>query len=163
MNECKRIAVIGAGIAGLACAYRLEKAGFEVVVYEKEAWVGGRMASRMKNGFVFDIGADHLCDLYDEIKAACQEFEIPWEKMQFLKYGVAKGGRVVPMMEAIGGLSKWRLAIETCFLKDLPSFLDLTALHQHDTENAYDFMRRRVGGEVADGFEEDGDFGRRQR
>lgn len=148
----KRVAVVGAGIAGLACAYQLQEAGFEVVVYEKETYVGGRMSSRTKDGFVFDLGADHLCDLYDRIKFYCGEFGIPWEKMRFLKYGVAKGGKVVPMMQAIGPLSKLRLAMESFFLKDIPSFLDLTHLAAHDTDNAYDYMRGRVGQEVADYF-----------
>ena len=67
----KRIAVIGAGIAGLGCAYVLQKAGFEVTVFEKNPRVGGRMSSRTKNGYVFDLGADHLCDLYDRIKYYC--------------------------------------------------------------------------------------------
>src|SRR5688500_15908216 len=36
-------AVIGAGIAGLHCAYRLKQAGFYVQVYEASERVGGRM------------------------------------------------------------------------------------------------------------------------
>ena len=82
----KRIAVVGAGIAGLTCAYELQRAGFEVHVFEKEAWVGGRMATRVKDGFYFDIGAEHLIDLYVEMKKYCLEFGIPWEKMRFEKY-----------------------------------------------------------------------------
>ena len=42
-QQKKRIAVIGAGIAGLTCAYELQKAGFDVVVLEKNSYVGGRM------------------------------------------------------------------------------------------------------------------------
>ncbi len=38
-----RIAVIGAGIAGLHCAYRLQQAGADVTVYEASDRVGGRM------------------------------------------------------------------------------------------------------------------------
>ena len=56
----KKIAVIGAGISGMTCAYTLKKAGHDVVVYEKEAYVGGRMSTRIKDDLPFDIGADHL-------------------------------------------------------------------------------------------------------
>lgn len=35
--------VIGAGIAGLSAAYELRKAGFDVSVFEKREWSGGRM------------------------------------------------------------------------------------------------------------------------
>jgi oxygen-dependent protoporphyrinogen oxidase len=35
--------VIGAGIAGLSAAYDLRKAGFDVSIFEKRSWAGGRM------------------------------------------------------------------------------------------------------------------------
>lgn len=152
MIESKRIAVVGGGIAGLTCAYELKKAGFEVVVFEKNEQVGGRMSSRVKDDFIFDFGADHLCDLYDGIKDYCQEFGIEWEKMRFLDYGVFKKGKVVPMMDAIGKISKWRLAIQYLFTKDIGDFFNLNHLAIHDKDNAYDFMRRRTGKEVSDYF-----------
>ncbi|CAN5142246.1 NADPH-dependent glutamate synthase [soil metagenome] len=37
----KKIAVVGAGPAGLSCAGELAKAGFEVTVYDKKKWSGG--------------------------------------------------------------------------------------------------------------------------
>ena len=43
MESKKRIAIIGAGIAGLAAGYELQKAGHDVVVFEKEKKAGGRM------------------------------------------------------------------------------------------------------------------------
>lgn len=42
----RRVAVIGAGIAGAACARRLDDAGYEVHLFEKSRGVGGRMATR---------------------------------------------------------------------------------------------------------------------
>ena len=44
-NKQRNIAVIGAGIAGLACARTLAQAGHKVTLLEKAASVGGRMAS----------------------------------------------------------------------------------------------------------------------
>jgi monoamine oxidase len=38
-----RVAVIGAGISGLACAYELQRRGFEVVLYEQTNRPGGRI------------------------------------------------------------------------------------------------------------------------
>ena len=38
----KRVAVVGAGFAGLAAALRLGEAGFEVTVFERQSRVGGR-------------------------------------------------------------------------------------------------------------------------
>jgi len=45
-----RIAVIGAGIAGLVAARDLSDAGHEVVVFEKSRGMGGRMAARRSEG-----------------------------------------------------------------------------------------------------------------
>ncbi len=39
----KRVIVIGAGVAGLAAAARLQHAGYEVTLFEKEPLVGGKM------------------------------------------------------------------------------------------------------------------------
>ena len=41
-NRDIRIAVVGAGLAGLTCAYRLERAGLIADVYEASSRVGGR-------------------------------------------------------------------------------------------------------------------------
>ncbi|TAK05666.1 FAD-dependent oxidoreductase [Patescibacteria group bacterium] len=148
----QRIAVIGAGIAGLSCATDLRKAGFDVVVFEKNGYVGGRMSSRSKDGFIFDLGADHLCDLYDGIKDACREFGVGWEKMRFLKYGIVKGGKVISPEAALGPLSKLRLAAQQALMRDVGDFLWLDDLAIHDHANAYDYMRVRAGREVSDYF-----------
>ena len=148
----KKIAVIGAGIAGLACAYALQEAGCEVTVFEKEMNAGGRMRSRTKDGFVFDIGADHLCNLYDRIKFYCEKFEIPWEPMRFLRYGLVKNGNVVIPSEAIGRVSKLRLAFEYFRTKAVGTFFHLDNFAEFDTDNAYDVMKRRCGKDVADYF-----------
>lgn len=151
MNK-KKIAVVGAGIAGLTCAYELQEAGHEVVVFESRSQVGGRMASRVKEDFIFDIGADHLCDLYDEMKAYCAEFDIEWEKMRFLKYGVFRDGEILSMKQVVGKLSKIRLALEYFLMHDVGDFFDLNQLAMHDKENAYEYMRGHVGKEVSDYF-----------
>ncbi len=53
----KRIAVIGAGVAGLAAAKLLVRYGFDVTLYEKSRGVGGRVVTRYVNGCRFDHGA----------------------------------------------------------------------------------------------------------
>ena len=49
-----RVAVVGAGIAGLTAAYRLKQTGFEVVVLERQANVGGRMTLRTENNIEYN-------------------------------------------------------------------------------------------------------------
>ncbi|WP_245615564.1 NAD(P)/FAD-dependent oxidoreductase [Afifella pfennigii] len=50
------IAIIGAGMAGLAAGRRLAEAGREVVILEKEARPGGRLASETLAGLAVDAG-----------------------------------------------------------------------------------------------------------
>lgn len=55
-----RIAIVGAGIAGLSCAKVLRDAGHEVRVFEKSRGVGGRMATRRTDHGTFDHGAQYF-------------------------------------------------------------------------------------------------------
>ncbi|MFC4352419.1 NAD(P)/FAD-dependent oxidoreductase [Fodinicurvata halophila] len=55
-----RLAVIGAGIAGLACAREVQQAGGSVVVFEKSRGSGGRLATRYRGDLRFDHGAQYV-------------------------------------------------------------------------------------------------------
>ncbi len=55
-----RIAVIGAGMSGLAAAITLQTAGADVTVIEKSRGLGGRVASRRVGDIVVDHGAQNI-------------------------------------------------------------------------------------------------------
>ena len=66
LTEPPRIAVIGAGVAGSACAAGLLRAGFDVTVFDKSRGVGGRMATRQaqwtdSSGIASAAPFDHGC------------------------------------------------------------------------------------------------------
>ncbi len=56
MKEQKRAVVIGAGIGGLASAIRLAIDGFEVTVFEKNSYAGGKNCQLKMDGYQFDAG-----------------------------------------------------------------------------------------------------------
>ncbi|HWI80923.1 NAD(P)/FAD-dependent oxidoreductase [Ramlibacter sp.] len=56
----RTIAVVGAGIAGLACARTLTQAGHAVTLFEKQPAAGGRIASRDTPFGSFDLGAQYF-------------------------------------------------------------------------------------------------------
>ncbi|KAJ6430242.1 hypothetical protein OIU84_021617 [Salix udensis] len=51
-----RVAVVGAGISGLVSAYVLAKAGVEVVLYEKDDYLGGHAKTVTFDGVDLDLG-----------------------------------------------------------------------------------------------------------
>jgi predicted NAD/FAD-dependent oxidoreductase len=59
MNSAS-VAVVGAGLAGLACARRLGEAGMHVRVFEAQRAPGGRLATRRFAVASFDHGAQYL-------------------------------------------------------------------------------------------------------
>jgi phytoene desaturase len=51
-----KVAIIGSGVAGLAAAIRLASLGYEVDVFEKNNYPGGKLSLIEKEGFRFDAG-----------------------------------------------------------------------------------------------------------
>jgi oxygen-dependent protoporphyrinogen oxidase len=51
-----KVVVIGAGISGLACAYRLKQLGIPSLVLEAKERPGGVIATIRRNGFLFETG-----------------------------------------------------------------------------------------------------------
>lgn len=60
MSTSKHIAIVGAGMAAIACARTLVQAGHQVTVFEKSQDVGGRMATRSSPFGSFDHGAQYF-------------------------------------------------------------------------------------------------------
>ncbi len=52
----KTCVVIGSGIAGIAAAIRLARKGYEVTVYEKNSYAGGKLSQFELKGYRFDFG-----------------------------------------------------------------------------------------------------------
>jgi phytoene dehydrogenase-like protein len=55
-ERTRRVGVIGGGLGGLAAACTLAARGHAVVLFEKNAWLGGKAAVLEAEGFRFDMG-----------------------------------------------------------------------------------------------------------
>jgi len=52
----KQVGIIGGGLGGLASACVLAARGYEVIVFERNDWFGGKAAAMQSDGFRFDMG-----------------------------------------------------------------------------------------------------------
>ncbi|MEM9400055.1 MAG: phytoene desaturase family protein [Verrucomicrobiota bacterium] len=60
INSNKKIAVIGTGPGGTAAAMLLASHGYQVEVFEKQPYIGGRNGALKQGDFTFDIGPTFL-------------------------------------------------------------------------------------------------------
>lgn len=79
-----RVAVIGAGLAGLTCAKQLQTEGCEVVVLEKSRGAGGRLSTRRTAQAQYDHGAQYFTardpDFAAFIDQMCAQGAVaPWQ------------------------------------------------------------------------------------
>lgn len=56
VSGARRVAVVGSGFGGLAVAIRLQTAGFQTTLFERDAQPGGRARVFRQDGFTFDAG-----------------------------------------------------------------------------------------------------------
>jgi monoamine oxidase len=82
-----RVAIIGAGFAGLAAADALVAAGVEVIVFEARDRVGGRVWScELENGAVVELGAEFILPGNETLLAYAERFSLGlWAKG--MRYG----------------------------------------------------------------------------
>ncbi len=72
-----RVAIIGAGIAGLNAAFHLQKAGVMATLFEARKRPGGRMLStRIHRGLTVDLGAELINTDHKEMRALARTFGI---------------------------------------------------------------------------------------
>ena len=94
--------VIGAGFAGLAAAFKLKNAGWNVTVLEARDRIGGRVLSHrfdlaLPNGqasadeLICELGAEWVGESHERLKALCRDFKIPLQKHQFDDYLLQDG------------------------------------------------------------------------
>lgn len=61
------VVVVGAGLAGLACAVELRRCGIEAIIVEASDGVGGRVRTDVVDGFLLDRGFQVMLTAYPEL------------------------------------------------------------------------------------------------
>jgi protoporphyrinogen/coproporphyrinogen III oxidase len=159
----KHAVVVGAGIAGLTAAHRLQQLGWTVEVFESEACAGGRVETLCKQGYRIDTGATALAARYPIATQLANELdlEILWTAPYL---GVYRDGRIHLLQldrilrsglstKLLGWRTKIRLAkvvadILLASARGMLSYDDLRAAAPLDTETSSAYLRRVAGAEA---------------
>tara|TARA_B110000503_G_C7158735_1_gene418595 strand:+ start:2300 stop:3643 length:1344 start_codon:yes stop_codon:yes gene_type:complete len=158
-----KIIVIGSGICGLTCAYRLKQQGFDPIVLDRAERLGGRSITNKVNGFIDDLGGSLLATTYKEAVQLADELGLTSERepmgAQTELYIDGKFHVMSINNAALSLLSakflNWRSKLSLIRLVPIMlkswSKLNLTNLGgmaDIDTESAQAFCRRTVTDEV---------------
>ena len=142
----KKVIVIGAGVAGLASAIRLQHAGYQVEIHEKDATPGGKMNRIEKDGYQFDLGPSIVMmpELYREIFELCgrdPDDYIPMEKLDPM-YRVYFSDTPDAPIDISSDLTELTRMIESISPGDTEGFLN----YMHDIYKGYVFAQDNILG-----------------
>lgn len=158
----KRVAVLGAGVAGLTTAYELSKKGVEVTLFEAAPRVGGKVRTESNEGVVYEAGPDSFVTNKPEALELIKELGLdgdllPTDEKRKTVW-VYTGGRLIPMPEglalvlptkimpfALSPLLSWKAKFRMAAEPFMPK-----ADASVEDESLGDFFLRRVGQEAVD-------------
>ena len=151
MGYTQKVVVIGAGISGLACAYRLKQLGIHCLVLEARERAGGLISTIRRNGFLFETGPQ--CPRFQpSVWQLVRELNLdtefvagdPGAKRYIMRYGrlhrapFSPGGLIGTRLVGLG--SKMRILTEVFGFSRPPA----------SEETLADFVQRKFGAEVLD-------------
>jgi oxygen-dependent protoporphyrinogen oxidase len=141
--------VIGGGISGLACAYRLQQAGIPARVLEAGTRPGGVIATKEQDGFRFELGPQSFLStqpLLKLIEALGLQNELlhadPKAPRYILSHGRLIAAPLAPpsllTTPLLGAGTKWRIFTEMLHRTQPPA----------NDESIASFIRRKFGNEL---------------
>lgn len=145
------VLVIGAGISGLACAYRLKQLGLDVRLLEQSSRTGGVIDSQNVQGFQFDLGpqsflsSDLTLRLVSELGLQAEMLQANPRAPRF----VLVGGELQPVPMSPPALVKTKLISRTTKLRLLTEPLR-SSRPPEDDESVAGFARRKFGSDLLD-------------
>lgn len=151
MQNHRSVVVIGAGISGLVCAFRLKTLGVDVLLIEKSDRVGGVIQSERIDGFLIERGpnssqgTEALLALVEELGLAGELAESDPKAPAYVFFG----GKLHAVPSAAGTLIKSTLLSFAGKLRIAREPL-VAARREATEESVAAFARRRIGAEAAE-------------
>lgn len=157
--------VVGAGPSGLAAAWRLQQLGRPVVVLEAKDVPGGKIRTRVEDGFLLEEGASILPGAYEHVLRIVDEAGLtPDLQPGGSVVGFAREGRIhyldssrlfvdaikTPLLSWRSKLAATRLALDNFKIAKRLNYEDLSTAAAFDTETAEGYCQRRLNREIYD-------------
>jgi oxygen-dependent protoporphyrinogen oxidase len=157
------VAIIGAGLAGLSAAYRLQQRGFDVTVFEARDRVGGRVWTIRKGDYIMDLGAAFYLGTYRESIDLIHEVglgplftEVPvWGVMpkdgdkHLLDYGkLLRTGVTTRALSARSKLKALKLVRPMVKARGSLGYHSYDQVAELDTETVREYFRRELNDEL---------------
>lgn len=157
----QHVMVIGAGLAGLAAARRLQTAGVRVTILERDAEAGGRARTvRLADGFHVELGAEFLASFYTRTLALVDELGLRSALRRIpSSAAILRAGSLYPLWpnariaftRLIGARQKANLAYLAAALMRYGPLLDIHTFaraHPIDDRSVTDYARAHLSDEV---------------
>ncbi|TDH21419.1 FAD-dependent oxidoreductase [Segetibacter sp. 3557_3] len=126
-----KIVIIGAGMAGLNCAYQLKKSGYNTTIFEGSNRAGGRMFSKkdlMAPGLTTELGGEFIDTEHKDMLKLCHEFNLPLidtmtaEELEFQRDTFVIDGKFYTEAEVIRAFQPYAARIKAD-IKSLPNVM----------------------------------------
>jgi oxygen-dependent protoporphyrinogen oxidase len=143
------VAVVGAGISGLSVALRLQKAGVNVKVFEKEEKVGGNIQTEEIEGFLCELGpqtilADKKVEEFLSLAGIKPLYAREEAKIRY----IYKKGKLVPLpMSPLSFFTSPLLSLNAKLRVLKEPFIPKSIKKE---ESIAEFVKRRLGQEFLD-------------
>ncbi|HHP7238606.1 protoporphyrinogen oxidase [Longibacter sp.] len=146
------VGIIGAGIAGLTAAYKLQQAGVPVRVLEATSETGGMIRSETVDGFLVEHGPNSLRDTNDLLPEIIDNLDLRDQVVDASSVArqrfVVKDGTPVPLpMSPVSFLTTSLLSAKGKLRLLMEPFIGRS---DDETETVASFVRRRLGREILD-------------
>ncbi|KAF8378120.1 hypothetical protein HHK36_029457 [Tetracentron sinense] len=162
-GSVKTVAIIGAGVSGLAAAHKLKSHGLNVTLFEAEERAGGKLRSVSQDGLIWDEGANTMTETEMEVGRLLdnlglrekQQFPIAQNKRYIVRNGTPELIPTDPIAliksNFLSARSKFQIILEPLLWKAFTKKSNSPKVSNEDMqESVGEFFQRHFGKEVVD-------------
>ncbi len=150
MSDKKKVAIVGAGMAGLTAAAYLAKEHYEVLLLDKNDHLGGLVSTFHQDGFGFDTGPRAFVNS-GMVKPMLKDLGIEWEYLPN-KISIGIEDQMIGV-ESMASIEEYRRVLEKLYpdsREDIDKILEVVKELSEYTRILYEFDNPNFGDVMSD-------------